>query len=321
MTNKLLARIAALVLSVVMLGTVGFADGTASTEPASFEPSLDVASDTLIFVDADNSNNDITKADDDQITMMAYIVDKTVATTADIPAYADEINTPMVALDQNEGTKGFGNVLVQAEKIAAVKTGDKKIAVVLGGDKRADVVKYLIAVEQTPEGGTTVTIMNGATAIPVDVVDGVATLPTDTTLDVTGAYGHTFSLYSWVALDDSGAEVKEYLVPSQISVNASELDGVTLYAKFKSDHTRGDVDNDGEITTGDYTAVRYALFGNTDRAFSVGDKMFGLATMLKGDVDGDNEITTGDYTAVRYALFGNTDRDEMVAEYWYIVNK
>lgn len=146
MNSKLFSRIAALVLCVVMLGTVSFAA----------EATLDAA------------NNQFTISDDadyiaanEQMTMMAYTVDDTV--TADsIPVYSDQ---KIVALDQiSEGS--FGTVKFNRNKIAA----DKKLAVVLGGTS-GDVLKMLLATEDIH--------------LVKNVTTGVETLATANALDLT----------------------------------------------------------------------------------------------------------------------------------------
>ena len=119
MKNKLLARIAASAISVAMLGTAVFAADPAINK-------TDTAATLTFLVGAENA--DISKdATQDQITMMAYLVDGS-ATAEAIPAYADEATTPMIALDQVGGAAGFGEIPVDVNKLA----DGKKIAVKLG---------------------------------------------------------------------------------------------------------------------------------------------------------------------------------------------
>ena len=119
MKNKLLARIAASAISVAMLGTAVFAADPAINK-------TDTAATLTFLVGAENA--DISKdANQDQITMMAYLVDGS-ATAEAIPAYVDEATTPMIALDQVGGAAGFGEIPVDVNKLA----DGKKIAVKLG---------------------------------------------------------------------------------------------------------------------------------------------------------------------------------------------
>lgn len=158
MNSKLFSRIAALVLCVVMLGTVSFA-----------------AEATL-----DEANNQFTISDDadyiaanEQMTMMAYTVPDTVKELKDIPAYSTE---KIVALDQISG-KPFGTVTFNRNKIAA----DKKLAVVLGGTS-GDVLKMLLATEDihfVPNDTTGVSPVTTADAINIVGTDDVVTTYTD----------------------------------------------------------------------------------------------------------------------------------------------
>ena len=119
MKNKLLARIAASAISVAMLGTAVFAADPAINK-------TDTAATLTFLVGAENA--DISKdATQDQITMMAYLVDGS-ATAEAIPAYENETTTPMIALDQVGGAAGFGEIPVDVNKLA----DGKKIAVKLG---------------------------------------------------------------------------------------------------------------------------------------------------------------------------------------------
>ena len=246
MNNKLFARIAAAAVGVSMLSTFVFADGTASLNADKSQLILN----TTAITDA--TGNDAT-----QVTMMAYLVgaDATIETP-----YADETTTPMVALEQvaKGEVASLATINVLASKFtdafpqAIIKTGHNgTVSATTGG------VKWLIGTVSTPEGKK-ITIMNGATAIDIDVVDGVATLPTDTKFDKTPAEGFNFTLYSWVALDAEGKQKAEYVLSEGTTVNAAALEGVTLYAKFDSGRMIGDMTGDGDITADDYFALQQA---------------------------------------------------------------
>ena len=117
MKNKLFVRIASAVICVMMLGTLVFA-----AEPT---PVIVAGNSLSFFVGEDNA--DITINNNAvQITMMAYKVGND-ATADAIPDYVDQDTTPMLALDQKNGTAGFGSIpineLISGTKVA-VKLGD-----------------------------------------------------------------------------------------------------------------------------------------------------------------------------------------------------
>ena len=236
MNNKLFARIAAAAVGVSMLSTFVFADGTASLNADKSQLTLNTTAITSA-----------TGEDATQVTMMAYLVgaDATIETP-----YADETTTPMVALEQvakGDVATSLATINVLASKFtdafpqAIIKTGHNgTVSDTTGG------VKWLIGTVSTPEGKK-ITIMNGATAIDIDVVNGVATLPTDTKFDKTVLAGNNFNLYSWVAIDAEGKQTTEYVLSEGTTVNAADLEGVTLYAKFISEYKKGDLNGDGEV--------------------------------------------------------------------------
>ena len=248
MNNKLFARIAAAAVGVSMLSTFVFADGTASLNADKSQLNLNTTAITSA------TGNDAT-----QVTMMAYLVgaDATIETP-----YADETTTPMVALEQvakDDVATKLAIINVLPEKFAntsftqaIIKTGHNGTV-----SDTKDGVKWLIGTVSTPEGKK-ITIMNGTTAIDIDVVDGVAILPTDTKFDKTPAEGFNFTLYSWVALDAEGKQKAEYVLSEGTTVNAADLEGVTLYAKFDSGRMIGDMTGDGDITADDYFALQQA---------------------------------------------------------------
>lgn len=142
MKNKVLARIAASAISVAMLGTAVFA-----ADPAI---SKDETSATLSFlVGTDNADISI-NADENQITMMAYMVDATIneveTTVENMPEYGAAGAGEMIALDQVGGAAGFGEVPVDVTKLAE----GKKIAVKLGCTS-GTVSKFLIALSADQE--------------------------------------------------------------------------------------------------------------------------------------------------------------------------
>lgn len=292
MNNKLFARIAAAAVGVSMLSTFVFADGTASLNADKSQLILN----TTAITDA--TGNDAT-----QVTMMAYLVgaDATIETP-----YADETTTPMVALEQvakDDVATKLAIINVLAEKFAntsftqaIIKTGHNgTVSDTTGG------VKWLIGTVSTPEGNK-ITIMNGATAIDIDVVNGVATLPTDTKFDKTPAEGFNFTLYSWVALDAEGKQKAEYVLSEGTTVNAADLEGVTLYAKFDSGRMIGDMNGDGDITSRDYLAVKQAALGTGYD--NLWDDIYTNANVVIGDMNNDGDITSRDYLAVKQAALG-----------------
>ncbi len=125
MNSKLFSRIAAFIICVVMLGTVSFAA----------DPTVTLGAENNQFTIAGDGEY---IAANDQMTMMAYTVDQTVANATSIPAYSDQ---KIVALDQKSGNS-FGTVKFNKNKIAA----DKKLAVVLSGTAGTP-LKMLLATE------------------------------------------------------------------------------------------------------------------------------------------------------------------------------
>ena len=264
MNNKLFARIAAAAVGVSMLSTFVFADGTASLNADKSQLNLNTTAITSA-----------TGEDATQVTMMAYLVgaDATIET-----AYADETTTPMVALEQvakGDVATSLATINVLASKFtdafpqAIIKTGHNgTVSDTTGG------VKWLIGTVSTPEGKK-ITIMNGATAIDIDVVDGVATLPTDTKFDKTILAGNDFSLYSWVALDADGKQTAEYILSEGTTVNAAALEGVTLDAKYNTGILVGDVDLSGEVDSTDSTYIDFwAVDGDNYLEDTLGKKIF-----------------------------------------------
>lgn len=306
MNNKLFARIAAAAVGVSMLSTFVFADGTASLNADKSQLTLNTTAITSA-----------TGEDATQVTMMAYLVgaDATIET-----AYADETTTPMVALEQvakGDVATSLATINVLASKFtdafpqAIIKTGHNgTVSDTTGG------VKWLIGTVSTPEGKK-ITIMNGATAIDIDVVNGVATLPTDTKFDKTPAEGFNFTLYSWVALDAEGKQKAEYVLSEGTTVNAADLEGVTLYAKFDSGKIMGDMDGDGDITGSDYLALK-AAFLETGYD-NLWEGIYENSNVLIGDMDGDGDITGSDYLALK-AAFLETGYDNLW-ENLFVINK
>ena len=287
MNNKLFARIAAAAVGVSMLSTFVFADGTASLNADKSQLTLNTTAITSA-----------TGEDATQVTMMAYLVgaDATIET-----AYADETTTPMVALEQvakGDVATSLATINVLASKFtdafpqAIIKTGHNgTVSDTTGG------VKWLIGMVSTPDGKK-ITIMNGTTAIDIDVVDGVATLPTDTKFDKTSTE-YTFELYSWVALDAEGKQKAEYVLSEGTTVNAAALEGVTLYAKFDSGRMIGDMTGDDDITADDYFALQQAaLETGYDNLW---DYIYTGATVMIGDMTGDGDITADGYFALQQA--------------------
>jgi len=130
MNNKLFARIMTAVICICMMSTVVFAADPVLT--------IDGNTATMSFL-VGTEGADISKnTAEDQITMMAYLVDEAAEA---VPAYTDQ---KIVAINQVAGAAGFGNVLIDASKL---ETG-KKIAVVLGGSDGT--TESFFAVEETP---------------------------------------------------------------------------------------------------------------------------------------------------------------------------
>jgi len=303
MNNKLFARIAAAAVGVSMLSTFVFADGTASLNADKSQLTLNTTAITSA-----------TGEDATQVTMMAYLVgaDATIETP-----YADETTTPMVALEQvaKGEVASLATINVLAEKFANTSFTQAIIKTGHNGTT-GDGVKWLIGTVSTPEGKK-ITIMNGATAIDIDVVDGVATLPTDTKFDKTPAEGFNFTLYSWVSLDAEGKQKAEYVLSEGTTVNAADLEGVTLYAKFDSGRMIGDMNGDDDITASDYFALQQAaLETGYDNLWNY---IYTGATVMIGDMNGDDDITASDYFALQQAAL-ETGYDNLW-ENLFVINK
>ena len=303
MNNKLFARIAAAAVGVSMLSTFVFADGTASLNADKSQLTLNTTAITSA-----------TGEDATQVTMMAYLVgaDATIETP-----YADETTTPMVALEQvaKGEVASLATINVLAEKFANTSFTQAIIKTGHNGTT-GDGVKWLIGTVSTPEGKK-ITIMNGATAIDIDVVNGVATLPTDTKFDKTPAEGFNFTLYSWVSLDAEGKQKAEYVLSEGTTVNAADLEGVTLYAKFDSGRMIGDMNGDDDITASDYFALQQAaLETGYDNLWNY---IYTGATVMIGDMNGDDDITASDYFALQQAAL-ETGYDNLW-ENLFVINK
>lgn len=303
MNNKLFARIAAAAVGVSMLSTFVFADGTASLNANKSQLTLN----TTAITDA--TGNDAT-----QVTMMAYLVgaNATIET-----AYADETTTPMVALEQV--AKGDVATKLATINVLASKFTDKFTqAIIKTGHNgtTGDGVKWLIGTVSTPEGNK-ITIMNGATAIDIDVVEGVATLPTDTVFDKTMNTGYAFSLYSWVALDATGKQTAEYILSEGTTVNAADLDGVTLYAKFVCNRPYGDVTGDGKINALDSMDVLKAAKGLTT-ARHTNKPLFEGSSIIIGDVTGEGKINALDSMDILKAAKGLTTSRKTGSPIYYV---
>ena len=311
MNNKLFARIAAAAVGVSMLSTFVFADGTASLNADKSQLTLNTTAITSA-----------TGEDATQVTMMAYLVgaDATIE-----KAYADETTTPMVALEQvakgDVATK-LATINVLASKFtdafpqAIIKTGHNgTVSDTTGG------VTWLIGTVSTPEGNK-ITIMNGATAIDIDVVNGVATLPTDTKFDKTSPAGYTFTLYSWVALDAAGNQKAEYVLSEGNTVKAADLEGVTLYAKFTTGIMRGAITKGKSVTALDYARLRaYVASGNKTNGTIVEPEIYEGGPKV-GDLDGNGSITALDYARLRaYVASGNKTNKDMMESIITVVNK
>lgn len=253
MKNKLLARIAASAISVAMLGSAVFAAETGAA-PSINDVEGDATTKLLSFmVGETNIIKPATAVD--QVTMMSYLVAANATyTNCD---YVDEATTPMIALDQVSYADSFASGV----KVAASKLDNTKKVVVKRGASDGSTDKWIFGLAADKE---TITIMNGATATEIDVVDGVATLPKTADFDKTSDY-YAFKLYSWVAIDnETKAEGTEYIISADADtkVAVADLTGKTLYAKFVADFAKGDINKDGEVNISDYPLLKsYVLSG------------------------------------------------------------
>lgn len=312
MNNKLFARIAAAAVGVSMLSTFVFADGTASLNVDKSQLTLNTTAITSA-----------TGEDATQVTMMAYLVgaDATIE-----KAYADETTTPMVALEQvakGDVATSLATINVLASKFtdafpqAIIKTGhNNTVSDTTGG------VKWLIGTVSTPEGNK-ITIMNGATAIDINVVDGVATLPTDTKFDKTSAEDFNFTLYSWVALDAEGKQKAEYVLSEGTTVNAADLEGVTLYAKYTTGIKKGDIDHNGRINAQDYGKIRaYIGSSKVSNKELLEAKLYDGSSIIIGDVDGNGRINAQDYGKIRaYIGSSKASNKALLEDVITVINK
>ena len=312
MNNKLFARIAAAAVGVSMLSTFVFADGTASLNADKSQLNLNTTAITSATGEGAT-----------QVTMMAYLVgaDATIET-----AYADETTTPMVALEQvakDDVATKLAIINVLPEKFAntsftqaIIKTGHNgTVSDTTGG------VKWLIGTVSTPEGKK-ITIMNGTTAIDIDVVDGVATLPTDTKFDKTILAGNDFSLYSWVALDADGKQTAEYILSEGTTVNAAALEGVTLYAKYNTGILVGDVDLSGEVDSTDSTYIDFWAFdGDNYLEDTLGKPIYVGSDIIIGDVDLSGEVDSTDSTYIDFWAFdGDNYLEDTLGKKIFLIN-
>ena len=115
--------------------------------------------------------------------------------------------------------------------------------------------------------GCNVTLMNGTATVAATLAidaDSNVTLPADTAFNGSNLVsGYTLTLYSWVTVTSVNAttgypvEGVEYLAGAKVA--ATDLEGKTLYAKYKCDRPIGDVDATGVINGTDVTAVKYKV--------------------------------------------------------------
>ena len=190
MKNKVLARIAASAISVAMLGTAVFA---AETNLDTDKQDVKTAG-AIVLTDKAAA-----LGEQAQLTMMAYLVDS-AATLDAFPAYVDEATTPMIALDQVDGSTGFAQVPINVSKLSE----DKKIAVKFGCTS-GDVVKGFIQ------------LAGGKVEFVLGDVDGVEGISDE---DV-----YVLSMYTSFLFD----EIKEQYgidVESEAFLKAADVDGV-----------------------------------------------------------------------------------------------
>lgn len=294
MNNKLFARIAAAAVGVSMLSTFVFADGTASLNADKSQLTLNTTAITSA-----------TGEDATQVTMMAYLVgaDATIETP-----YADETTTPMVALEQvaKGEVASLATINVLAEKFAntsftqaIIKTGHNgTVSDTTGG------VKWLIGTVSTPEGKK-ITIMNGTTAIDIDVdAEGYATLPKTADFGKTRFDGAEITLYSWVAFDNTTEETgAEYVVAGtdkDVKVLASDIEGKTLYAKFDTGYKVGMINTDADINGTDTSALNiYTLRGRKNASNTyVGSSIYEGSTVIVGDINNNGVVDGTDTSAL-----------------------
>ena len=101
------------------------------------------------------------------------------------------------------------------------------------------------------------------------------------------------------------------------TVNAADLEGVTLYAKFDSGRMIGDMNGDDDITASDYFALQQAaLETGYDNLW---DYIYTGATVMIGDMNGDDDITASDYFALQQAAL-ETGYDNLW-ENLFVINK
>lgn len=303
MNSKLFARIAAVAVGASMLSSFAFAD-TASLNEAKDALTLDATA--IATATADDAT---------MVTMMAYLVgsDATIAT-----AYADETTTPMVALDQiakDDIATKLATVNVLASKFtdafpkAIIKTGHNGTA-----GEATKGVTWLVELTTTSAGDEKVTIMNGATAIDLTVdSDGYVTLPKTAEFGKTRVDGATITLYSWVAFDNTtDAEGSEYVITGtdDVKVLASDIEGKTLYAKFDTGYTFGDVNMDKSVNSTDTSLLNvYTLRGKTNASNKyIGSAVYEGSTVKIGNINGDQNVNSTDTSLLNvYTLRGKTN--------------
>ena len=313
MNNKLFARIAAAAVGVSMLSTFVFADGTASLNADKSQLTLNTTAITSA-----------TGEDATQVTMMAYLVgaDATIET-----AYADETTTPMVALEQvakGDVATSLATINVLASKFtdafpqAIIKTGHNgTVSDTTGG------VKWLIGTVSTPEGKK-ITIINGTELKEINVVNGVATLPSTAEFDTDGTKtpleGYTFNLYSWVAFKN-GEQIKEYKVTDNLNVPESELgEGVTLYAKYDTGIVCGDVDGSGDVDGNDSTYIDMMYYLDLPMNDIVGKPIYNGSSILFGDVDESSEVDGNDSTYIDMMYYLDLPMSDVIGKNIYLIN-
>lgn len=162
------------------------------------------------------------------------------------------------------------------------------------------------------------TVMNGADAIELDIVDGKVTLPADTVFNKTVNSGYTFTLDSWATADGKTTYAKGE------AVEVATLEGVTLYAKYVTNIMLGDVTGDKKVLALDRTHVHQMVANKTQvgKVNKTYAELTGVADLdgLMGDVTGDKKILALDRTHI-HQMVANKTTVGKIGQYVYYINK
>ena len=225
----------------------------------------------------------------------------------------------MVAINQLDGLAvsagGTENVPVDNTKLKS-----KDAIILKSGDSLGSTVAIQAIALATTPAGPTVTFMNGSeTFATLAAADGKVVLPDVSekapTFTAEECYSDvSFTFYGWV--DENGVAV---------TADTAVTEDMTVYAKFNTGHTLGDINGDAKINVKDYTTLKKYIQSKTtpkENEF-VGNAIYKGYDKTIGDINTDGKINVKDYTTLKKYIQSKTTPKEnaFVGEKVYVINK